>query len=82
VAFPDKGKIYTVRDLVLAGKTKKELESFEPNELAVLLKEIENPVNKQGIENGYNAERFRALEEQELPPKEVAVEEELELVEV
>lgn len=58
VAFPRKGKTYTVRNIVPV---------IAPNggegEVTVYLTEITNPVNKHGIEPGYNAERFAPVEQ-------------------
>lgn len=51
-AFPVKGRIYTIRD-ILPGMD---------GEVACHLHEIHNPPNPKGTENGYNVERFAPLE--------------------
>ena len=55
--FPLKDEIYTVSNITQGfGNNPKEAE-----EVVVHLKEIANPPNKLGVENGYNVERFRPL---------------------
>lgn len=57
-AFPKKGNVYTVRDIV-PGHTGKGIH----NTVTVLLKEIINYMNPI-LENGYNPARFVPLEEE------------------
>ena len=59
--LPVKDQIYVIRDIVpgqsLAGT---------PGEVAVYLVGVTNPVNKLGIERGFNAERFAPLNYKEV----------------
>lgn len=52
-AFPVKGQVYTVRDILpgIGG------------EVACHLHEIRNLINPKGTENGYNVERFAPVED-------------------
>lgn len=52
-ALPEKGKIYTVRDIVPAQDFKLK------GTCAVLLEELINRPNKHGIEPGFQCNRFR-----------------------
>ena len=57
VAFPIKGRVYTVRDLVPAF-------DYDMNvTCAILLEELINPPNPKGVENGFSSDRFRTLED-------------------
>ena len=56
-AFPVKGRVYTVRDLVPAF-------DYDMKETcAILLDELINPPNPKGVENGFSPDRFRTLED-------------------
>lgn len=56
-AFPVKGRTYTVRDLVPA------YDYDMKQTCAILLEKLVNPPNPKGIENGFDSNRFRTLED-------------------
>lgn len=59
-ALPQKGKIYTVRDIIPAW-------GFDLQETpAVLLEELVNKPNKHGIEPAFQIHRFRELDSDEV----------------
>jgi hypothetical protein len=59
-ALPQKGRLYTVRDIVPAQTFKLE------GTCAVLLRELENKPNQHGIEPGFQCSRFREPTTEEL----------------
>lgn len=76
--LPVEGEVYRIRDVVLGINYK-----GEPGEVCLYLEELNNPLSKTPPhpERGFNAERFRPLEEDEEEMEEEAVkEEELELL--
>jgi hypothetical protein len=66
VALPKAGKTYTIRSVTVGVNWK-----GEPGEVCVHLREIINPKSSTPPypERGFNAERFRPLDE--LPPEEI-----------
>ena len=67
-ALPEKGKIYTFRDMVPG------IHFSLKETVAIYVDELVNRPNQHGIEPGFKLERFRELEEDELTNE--AVEEE------
>ena len=59
--LPVKDQIYVIRDIVPGQSL-----MGTPGEVAVYLIGVVNPVNKLGIERGFNAERFAPLSYQEV----------------
>lgn len=67
VNLPEKGKTYTVRDIIPAHNYNG---GISANTCAVLLEEIVNPTNAHDIENGFSPTRFVPLEEIKMESKE------------
>lgn len=61
-ALPVKDRVYVVRDVIL-GATPNLPKQKSEGAVRLLLVGLNNPESRPGIERGFNAERFRKLEE-------------------
>jgi hypothetical protein len=76
-ALPVKGKTYTIRAVYAGRKVMHAQPGAADGEIGVLLKELENPPDPRSIygeELGFNAMRFRPLQELTTEDQEPAVE--------